>query len=175
MTDRIATILNATKALNLNASNGVVLTPRRIAELEEREYFEGNHIGRSRWMFNDTPIVTPAELEKFLPCDVIVSGDYATSTIPIDNVFVLEVLADSPETLVTIRMDIVMASRPDNEMIRSHELAQALKFTVEYVGSGLLRAEPGWAWYDALSTEPWFDEWLRLVSPFKEKEEYEHE
>jgi hypothetical protein len=31
------------------------------------------------------------------------------------------------------------------------ELVEALRLTVEYVGTGTLRPLPGWSWYDALS------------------------
>lgn len=30
------------------------------------------------------------------------------------------------------------------------ELTEAIRFTVEYVGTDLLQAYPGWSWYDAL-------------------------
>ena len=43
-------------------------------------------------------------------------------------------------------------------------LVQALRLTVEYVGTDLLHPGPGWDWFEALKDEPWFDKWLRELT-----------
>ena len=58
----------------------------------------------------------------------------------------------------------------DNEQLletytaRIGTLVEALRLTVEYVGTDMLCPEPGWDWFDALCDEPWFAEWLRELT-----------
>lgn len=53
-----------------------------------------------------------------------------------------------------------LADAHDRVVVRVDALESALQRTVEYVGTSILPVEPGWSWYDTLSGEDWFDDWI---------------
>lgn len=50
----------------------------------------------------------------------------------------------------SVLLDLAKAALKAKEA-ENRELVEALRLTVEYVGTHTLRPEPGWSWYDALT------------------------
>lgn len=67
---------------------------------------------------------------------------------------------------VLMRAEQAASLHSDGDAVASmikttRELIEALRLTAEYVGLDVLRPDPGWDWYDALSKHmPEFDKWL---------------
>lgn len=48
-------------------------------------------------------------------------------------------------------IEVHLSGDADRERALADRLAEALKFTAEYVGPIVLAARPGWSWFDALT------------------------